>query len=279
MSNIIGTLPASLQNGTTADASQVMADLNYIVNQVNANAQANGAFSPGSLVNIQVFSASGTYTPTTGANKAIIEAVGGGGAGGGAVGQTNTFQVGSGGWSGGYLKCFISNGLQGYSGTAVTIGAGGTGVAASSGNPGADTTFGSVLTARGGAQGVGASSSAINAPPFNGGILNNSSSLIILINRNGEIGTAGFWTNNSGAAIYGWGGKGGNSPFGSGGTGDFMAGVGSGSPTGFTAGHAGFGAGAGGGGAAYFVNNGGSGYGNQAGWAGSAGLLIAYEYA
>lgn len=35
---IIGALPNNLQNGTTADASQVMADLNFIVNQVNANA-------------------------------------------------------------------------------------------------------------------------------------------------------------------------------------------------------------------------------------------------
>ncbi|WP_105132358.1 tail fiber domain-containing protein [Burkholderia sp. BE12] len=38
MANIIGNLPVTLQNGTTADASQVMSDLNYIANQVNANA-------------------------------------------------------------------------------------------------------------------------------------------------------------------------------------------------------------------------------------------------
>ncbi|PXX15849.1 endosialidase-like protein [Paraburkholderia tropica] len=37
MSGIIGTLPATLQNGTNADASQVMANLNFIINQVNAN--------------------------------------------------------------------------------------------------------------------------------------------------------------------------------------------------------------------------------------------------
>lgn len=42
MSSIIGNLPVTLANGTTADASQVMADLNYIVNQVNANAVAEG---------------------------------------------------------------------------------------------------------------------------------------------------------------------------------------------------------------------------------------------
>lgn len=35
---IIGTLPNNLQNGAVADATQVMADLNKIVNDVNANA-------------------------------------------------------------------------------------------------------------------------------------------------------------------------------------------------------------------------------------------------
>ena len=38
MTNIIGTLPDTLTNGTTADASQVMANLTFIANQVNANA-------------------------------------------------------------------------------------------------------------------------------------------------------------------------------------------------------------------------------------------------
>lgn len=44
---IIGALPNTLTNGTTADATQVMADLNWIVNQVNANAvpTANVAFT------------------------------------------------------------------------------------------------------------------------------------------------------------------------------------------------------------------------------------------
>lgn len=35
---IISVLPVTLANGTTADATQVMSDLNHIVNQVNANA-------------------------------------------------------------------------------------------------------------------------------------------------------------------------------------------------------------------------------------------------
>ncbi|MGQ7939128.1 hypothetical protein [Paraburkholderia sp. D1E] len=43
--SIIGALPVALANGTTADASQVMADLNFIVNAVNAGAQPAGSYS------------------------------------------------------------------------------------------------------------------------------------------------------------------------------------------------------------------------------------------
>lgn len=48
LASIIGALPQTLTNGTTADATQVMADLNWIVNQVNANAvglASNNAFT------------------------------------------------------------------------------------------------------------------------------------------------------------------------------------------------------------------------------------------
>jgi hypothetical protein len=41
-STIIGTLPVTLQNGTTADAAAVMANFNYIVSQVNTNAGTGG---------------------------------------------------------------------------------------------------------------------------------------------------------------------------------------------------------------------------------------------
>lgn len=45
MTNIIGTLPFNLTNNAPNDASQVMADLNKIRNDVNTNAQARGAGS------------------------------------------------------------------------------------------------------------------------------------------------------------------------------------------------------------------------------------------
>lgn len=53
---IIGALPVTLQNGTTADATDVMADLNKIRNDTNANAAANGA-------NSDITSLTGMTTP------------------------------------------------------------------------------------------------------------------------------------------------------------------------------------------------------------------------
>lgn len=53
---IISTLPYTLTNGSTADATQVMADFNQIVNNVNANAAANGA-------NSDITSLTGLSTP------------------------------------------------------------------------------------------------------------------------------------------------------------------------------------------------------------------------
>lgn len=42
---IIGTLPNNIQNGQSVDAAPVMADFNFIVNQVNANANPIGTLT------------------------------------------------------------------------------------------------------------------------------------------------------------------------------------------------------------------------------------------
>lgn len=66
---IIGALPVTLTNGTTADATQVMSDFNWIVNQVNANAaplantaltNANNNFT---VVQTGVAATSGSHFP------------------------------------------------------------------------------------------------------------------------------------------------------------------------------------------------------------------------
>ncbi|VWB67328.1 hypothetical protein [Burkholderia lata] len=231
MANIIGTIPANLQNGTNADASQVMADLNFIVNQVNANATPVGTISPGSFLGVQIFKLSGSYTPTAGATKAIVEAVGGGG-GGGAAAATNSAQwsCGGGGSSGSYGKIYISSGLTAQT---VTVGAGGTGAVGANGSAGGQTSFGALLvcpggpgggqSATGGAGGPGifvAQAAAATAPSGSG---------LFLVSTTGGSGLASFALPN-----YTIGGDGGSNPIGQGGSGNF------GSPaTGYGAGGAG----------------------------------------
>lgn len=126
-----GTLPVT--NGGTGATTGTQALINL------------GA--TGRLINVQTFTANGTYTPTAGMNFVIVDAVGGGGAGGGAavtgVGQA---AVGAGGSSGGRtVGRFVSPGSQ-----AVTIGAAGVAVSGAGGGAGATTSFGALLTALGG---------------------------------------------------------------------------------------------------------------------------------
>lgn len=58
LSLIVGTLPNTLANGQTADATPLMADLNFIVNQVNANAAP--------LANTALLNASNSFTQPQG---------------------------------------------------------------------------------------------------------------------------------------------------------------------------------------------------------------------
>ena len=80
---IIGTLPNNIQNGQAVDANPVMADLNFIVNQVNANAApASTTVTTGSAPSfgspLAVSGAVGTNRivelQTSGSNRWVIEA-------------------------------------------------------------------------------------------------------------------------------------------------------------------------------------------------------------
>jgi hypothetical protein len=116
--------------------------------------QTAGAGS-GSLINVQVFTSSGTYTPTSGMSNCIIVCIGGGGAGGGN--SVTLGNAGSGGGSGGYSQSYVSAATIGASQTA-TVGTGGTGVSASTGNNGNATSIGTIVIANGGSGGIPVSS-------------------------------------------------------------------------------------------------------------------------
>lgn len=115
----------------------------------------DGLFAPdaGRLINVQIITASGTYTPTPGTKSIIVEGVGAGGGGGGCaappVGQASS---GGPGCSGEYGKSRFTSGFS--DGVPVTIGAPGQGGAGSNhGTQGGDTVFGSLMHLAGGAYG------------------------------------------------------------------------------------------------------------------------------
>ena len=76
--SIIGSLPVNIANGTTEDATQVMANFNYIVSQVNANAVQASANT--------TFSGNNIFTGTNAFNGLITPAAG-------IVGQNGTSAV------------------------------------------------------------------------------------------------------------------------------------------------------------------------------------------
>ncbi|MFM0306288.1 hypothetical protein P0D71_00640 [Paraburkholderia sp. RL17-383-BIF-A] len=112
----------------------------------------------GRLLNIQVFTSTGTYTPTTGTAAVYVKVQAGGGAGGGTP-ATSTGQAaaGTGGTAGAYAEGYYTSG---FSGVAVTIGAGGTASSGANGGAGATSSFGSLLSCPGGAGGLVGTASA-----------------------------------------------------------------------------------------------------------------------
>jgi hypothetical protein len=259
MTTIIGTLPNILTNGTVADASQVMADFNFIVNQVNANAVAASASIPGTLLDVQLFAASGTYTPNANATKAFVFAVGGGGAGGGGPATgTNQIGLGTGGNGGAYGEMFISAGLTSQT---VTVGASGLGVAGTTGGAGGSTSFGSLMVCAGGAGGGAAGPAAAFIVPAPGAFTGVSGSGNILVRVNGGLG--GLCLAIGAAANDFLSGVGGSSFWSAGGAGS-QGGNGGNSPN----------AGGGGGGGCTPPSTGAS-----TGGSGGPGLLMVYEFA
>lgn len=104
----------------------------------------------GTRVTVQVFTASGTYTPSPGLVSCVVESIGGGGGGGPAISPGPTYILsGGGGGSGGYSRIALPAPLV-VGGVPVTIGAGG-----APNTDGLATTFGALCVANGGGQGVG----------------------------------------------------------------------------------------------------------------------------
>ena len=220
----------------------------------------------GRFVGMQRFVASGTYTPTPGTTRIIVEVQGGGGGGGGVPITTATqFSIGGGGASGAYAKSFLTNGFSG--GIAVTIGAGGAGAAggvAGTGATGGTSSFGALISCAGGLGGI-----SYAAATANGNFLIGQTSGQPAIatggnacNAAGNNASIGVGT-ASGAQVAGTGNS---SPFGGGGRGPVGGTSAGGNATSF---------GSGGGGASANSNN----AAGLPGGNGAPGVVFIWEYA
>lgn len=184
--NTVGSAGTILRSDGTTNAytTSTFADT-YAINTILYNASANtvtglatvnSAFLttssggvptyntnlPFNLVNTQVFTSDGTYTPTSGMKYCEVECIGGGGGGGGAANSAAGGSVGGGGGAGSYAKIILSAATVGAS-KAIDVGANGTGGAAgnNAGTAGADTTFGSTLcVGKGGSAGGGSAANS-----------------------------------------------------------------------------------------------------------------------
>lgn len=251
-------------NLTTTDGDVVA--YNATNNEFEMTAGSGG--SGFNQVVTQVFTSSGTYTPTSGMDYCIVELVGAGGGGGGcaATGTTSIAAAGGGG-AGGYARETFTAATIGASQT-VTIGAAGAGGAAgaNNGTAGGNSTLGALLTANGGGGGTG-SSTITTAATRGGGTAGTASGGDV--NINGGAGGAGVGVYTSSTVFFVRGGAGGSNPLGPGAGVFIMANL-SGSAN---AGDNGKGYGGGGGGAANTRSA-----AARAGGSGTAGICIITEF-
>lgn len=213
----------------------------------------------GQFIGTQVFTASGTYTPSAGVTLAIVEVQGGGGAGGGAAATGSPqYSIGGGGGSGAYAKGIISSPVAG----AITVGGGGGSVSGGTGGAGAASSYQGLITAGGGAGGVTAAASVrVSALGGAGGTVSVAGSIINLPGQPGQ----SAWGNDQSPVFQGVSGAGGASPIGGAGGANTV----NGGSTGANA--TGFG---GGGGGAF---NGES-FAARGGGTGGNGIVIVHEY-
>lgn len=243
--------------------------------QINTSTGQLGAATSAALftsVTRQVFTSTGTYTPTAGMLFCDIEVLGGGGGGGGvgASALTNSFSVGGGGGAGGYARKIFTAATIGAS-KAVTIGAAGAagsagGASGGAGGAGGTTSVGATLISAtggaGGALGVVQTATPVGVSGGAGGVGSLGD-----FNANGACGGMGLGCAVTSVLTFSVSGVGASSLYGGGGL-AVSASNGSGV----------------GGNAATLYGSGGSGgsmnsqNAGQTGGAGSAGLVIITEY-
>lgn len=168
IAQILGRLTSDLENGTAL----LWQPLNSLLTSISALSaigtagqflKATGTPIPVAWadamvsVALQVFVASGTYTPTTGMLLSLEGTIGSGAGGGGVANTGAGAAAGGGGGGGGSLSLALKTAAQVGASQVVTIGASAAGGSAGSNNgtAGNDTSIGTLCIGKGGSLGTG----------------------------------------------------------------------------------------------------------------------------
>lgn len=220
------------------------------------------AWGNGGLIGFQVFTSSGTYTPTSGMRTCLAIAVGSGG-GGGGVGSSAASSLGAAGGGAGSTSYKRLTAADIGASKAVTIASGGAGgIGANDGAAGGDSSLDTLCIGKGGSGGAQASAFGYGTGGA-GGVAGTGD-----LNVPGMPGFGGVGA--IGASVATKGGAGGSSPYGAGGR--EVAQIASGA---VTNGNNGTGNGSGGSGATNLAAGGAT---TANGGNGTAGIVIIFEY-
>jgi hypothetical protein len=164
--------------------------------------------SPGCFIYVNFLTSGTIYTPSIGTGIIKVELLGGGGAGGGKTTTNNVFCGGGG--AGAYGFVVLSNDIHSSCNYTYSIGAGGIGVSAQAGGSGGNTSItinGNTYTCGGGEGGIIGNVTGVRRGGFGGSNITDN----FTFTSRGNDGDIGFQYNTVS-------GKGGSSPYGSGGT-------------------------------------------------------------
>ena len=216
--SISSTLPLAVQTNITqvgANAITLGMQAQLAARSVIGNTTA-GSATPTAVptntfiqtVNVQRFTASGTYTPTTGMKFALVEVQGAGGGGAGCVATgASDSAAGGGGCSGAYGRDLLTAAQIGAS-RVVTIASGGSSNSGAAGNAAGATSVGTLVVANGGVGGnVSIAASTFVRGPGGGTVVTATGTNASAILLQGNPGGDGIGYGNNDAGIGGNGGQ------------------------------------------------------------------------